>query len=85
MMSVKVLFFGDLRERLGFASTTVTLPTSVLTVTDLRDHLAAQGDGWMALAQTKNLRAAVNQTMAAMDSAISDDDEIAFFPPVTGG
>ncbi len=84
-MSIKVLFFGGIRERLGVASTIIALPTDVLTVADLRDHLAAQGDGWLALAQTKNLRAAVNQTMAAMDLAISDDDEIAFFPPVTGG
>ena len=84
-MSIKVLFFGGLRERLGIASTTIALPANVLTVADLRDHLAAQGDEWMALAQTKNLRAAVNQRMTAMDLAISNDDEIAFFPPVTGG
>ena len=84
-MSIKVLFFGGLREHLGLAATTIIRPENVVTVADLRDHLAAQGDGWMALAQTKNLRAAVNQKMAAMDLVIGDDDEIAFFPPVTGG
>lgn len=85
MMNVKVLFFGGLRERLGLASTTITLPANALTVADLRDHLTMQGAGWMALAQTKNLRAAVNQKMATMDLTIVDGDEIAFFPPVTGG
>jgi len=84
-MSVKVLFFGGLRERLGVASTTIALSADLSTVANLRDHLVTQGEAWIALSETKNLRAAVNQKLVAMDLAISDGDEVAFFPPVTGG
>ena len=53
------------------------------TAGGLRDWLAGHGRG--ALAGAKNLRCAVNQDMAGPDTAIADGDEIAFFPPVTGG
>ena len=84
-MSVTVLFFGGLREQIGQASMTLSLPQQVVTVADLRDHLIAQGGQWQALQQSRNLRAAVNQTMAAFEAVVSEDDEVAFFPPVTGG
>ena len=84
-MSVTVLFFGGLREQIGQASMTLSLPQQVVTVADLRDHLIAQGGQWRALQQSKNLRAAVNQKMAAFETVVADDDEVAFFPPVTGG
>ena len=84
-MSVTVFFFGGLREQIGLSSMTLSLPQQVVTVADLRDHLIAQGSQWQALQHTRNLRAAVNQTMAVFELVISDDDEIAFFPPVTGG
>ena len=54
-------------------------------VATLRGHLAARGEPWSRLATMKNLRAAVNQAMAAADQAVADGDEVAFFPPVTGG
>ena len=53
------------------------------TAGGLRDWLI--GHGREALATAKNLRCAVNQDMAGPDAAIGDGDEIAFFPPVTGG
>ena len=84
-MTVKVLFFAGLREALGTGSESLALPGGVATVGGLRDLLAARGEPWSALATTKNLRAAVNQQMAAMDAPVADGDEIAFFPPVTGG
>jgi len=49
----------------------------------LRDTLVGQGRA--ALATAKNLRCAVNQDMAGLDAPVKDGDEIAFFPPVTGG
>ena len=84
-MSVTVLFFGGLREQIGQASMTLSLPQQVVTVADLRDHLIAQGGQWRALQHSRNLRAAVNQKMAAFETVVSEDDEVAFFPPVTGG
>ena len=82
---ITVLFFAGLREALGTSSEMLALPSEVTTVAALRDHLAARGDKWGALASARNLRAAVNQDMVPLTSAIKDGDEVAFFPPVTGG
>ena len=84
-MNIKVLFFAGLREALGVGSESLALPAGIGTVGALRDHLAARGEAWSALATTKNLRAAVNQQMVGPDAAVKPGDEIAFFPPVTGG
>jgi molybdopterin synthase sulfur carrier subunit len=82
-MSVKVLYFAGLREALGRAGETVDLPAGVATVGALRDWLVGQGRD--KLASAKNLRCAVNQDMAGLDAPVREGDEIAFFPPVTGG
>jgi sulfur-carrier protein len=82
-MSVKILYFAGLKEKLGMSGETLTLPAGIATVGSLRDWLVGQGRE--ALASAKNLRCAVNQDMARLDAAIKDGDEIAFFPPVTGG
>ena len=82
-MSVKVLYFASLKEALGISGEVVELPAGVATVGTLRDWLVAQGRE--KLASAKNLRCAVNQNMAGLDAAVKEGDEIAFFPPVTGG
>ena len=84
-MTVKIFYFAGLRESLGTASEDLALPAGVVTVGALLAHLAARGGAWAALARAKNLRVAVNQDMAAKDAAVKDGDEVAFFPPVTGG
>jgi molybdopterin synthase sulfur carrier subunit len=84
-MSVKIYFFAGLREALGVSSETLALPTDETSVAALRDHLAARGEPWSALASTRNLRVAVNQQMVGFDTALHAEDEVAFFPPVTGG
>ena len=84
-MNVKVLYFAGLREALGLTSERLALPAHVGSVGELHAHLAARGGAWQALLTTKNLRVAVNQEMAAMDTPLTDGDEVAFFPPVTGG
>ena len=82
-MSVKILYFAGLKEALGMAGETVDLPAGVTSVGALRDWLVGQGRE--ALGTAKNLRCAVNQDMAGLDATVRDGDEIAFFPPVTGG
>jgi molybdopterin synthase sulfur carrier subunit len=84
-MSVKVLYFASLRETLGYSHETLTLPADIATLGDLRAHLARRGGVWEALGEGRNVRAAINQEMVGADVAVTDRDEIAFFPPVTGG
>ncbi len=85
MMNVKVLFFAGLRESLGVASDSVRLLPGIDTAGALRDLIAARGEPWAALVTMKNLRVAVNQQMVGLDAPIKAGDEVAFFPPVTGG
>jgi molybdopterin synthase sulfur carrier subunit len=83
---ITVLYFARLRETLGTNSEQVTLPAGVQDLEGLRAMLVARGGAWeQELAPSKPVRAAVNQTMAMGDTAVADGDEVAFFPPVTGG
>ena len=84
-MTITVLFFASLRESLGVASVLVEPSATLTTVASLRDSLAARGEAWQLLIDSKNLRAAVNQDLVDFDARINDGDEVAFFPPVTGG
>lgn len=84
-MSIKLLYFASLRESLGQADELLDLPSGVETVGALRAHLSGRGESWSRLAPGRNVRAAVNQAMAGDDAAIKAGDEVAFFPPVTGG
>ena len=82
---VKVLYFASLREAVGRSSEEFDVPIDVATVGALRAHLAGRGEGWQALAAGRNVRDALNQRMVGADAAIAAGDEVAFFPPVTGG
>ena len=84
-MSLKLRFFASLRETLGVAAEDFQLPAGLVTVADLRRHLAARGGAWERLTTADNLRCAVNQDMAGGATVVRDGDEVAFFPPVTGG
>lgn len=84
-MNTRILYFASLRERVGRDAEDFALPQGVDTIAKLRAHLAARGEGWETFALGKNLRAAVNQKMAQPETAVAAGDEIAFFPPVTGG
>ncbi len=81
-MTLKILYFASLRESIGTGAESVDLLPSVQTVGALRDFL---GQRHAVLLTAKNLKAAVNQKMVGMDAPVADGDEIAFFPPVTGG
>jgi molybdopterin synthase sulfur carrier subunit len=81
-----ILYFARLRECTGVACQSIALPVGVRDVAGLLDHLrAADARLALALAPGSNFRAAVNQQMATAAAPVSDGDEVAFFPPVTGG
>ena len=83
---VKVLFFAALREQLGRPSEELELPPNINTIGALREHLRARGGAWAGVfAPNRAVRAAVNQDMVQPAAAIKAGDEVAFFPPVTGG
>ena len=83
---VRLLYFAKLREDLGRAEETIALPPGVDTVAGLRAHLMARGSAWQrGLAQGSALQVAVNQDVAQPDTPVKAGDEVAFFPPVTGG
>jgi molybdopterin synthase sulfur carrier subunit len=83
---ITVLYFARLRETLGTGSEQIELSAKVGDLDGLRALLVARGGAWaQELAPGSAVRAAVNQDMARGDSRIADGDEIAFFPPVTGG
>ena len=85
-MKVKILYFASVREKLGKDAEELDLPAGVVTVAGLRSHQRLRGGAWAdAMAEGKLLRAAVNQDMAQAAAAIKAGDEVAFFPPVTGG
>jgi molybdopterin synthase sulfur carrier subunit len=83
---LKVLYFARLREALGTASEEIALPEGVSDIRGLMAWLAARGGAWQQeFAGSRPLRAALNQELAANGDALDDGDEVAFFPPVTGG
>ena len=85
-MKVKLRFFASLKEQLGREIEEIDVPAGIATVGALRTHLAKRGGEWQAaFAEKKLVRAAVNQEMAPAAAAIKAGDEVAFFPPVTGG
>ena len=85
-MKVKLLFFAGLREQLGTSGEELELPSGVTTVAGLRTHLMERGGAWQSVLAAKRLvRIAVNQDMAPAVAVLKPGDEVAFFPPVTGG
>lgn len=83
--SVKVLYFAWLREQVGTGSEDLPLPAGIDTVGRLIAHLAGRGPDFAAFRNGASIRCAVNQEFAGVTQKIAPGDEIAFFPPVTGG
>jgi molybdopterin synthase sulfur carrier subunit len=82
---IKLLYLAKLREDLGVSTEEIALPEAVATVAALRAHLVGRGRPWSSALARENIRVAVNQEMANGSTAIASGDEVAFFPPVTGG
>ena len=85
-MKLKVLYFASLREKVGKDAEEIEVPAGVATVAALRSHLRGRGGVFeTAFSEKILLRSAVNQDMVQPAAAIKAGDEVAFFPPVTGG
>lgn len=83
-MKLKILYFASLREKVGKGSEEIDVAAT--TVDDLQRHLVSRGGPWAeAFAGKGIVRVAVNQDMAQGSAALKAGDEVAFFPPVTGG
>lgn len=82
---IKVLFFASYREKLNCDQLTLSEGEYPEQLSDLRSQLAEKGDDWREVLNDKRTLVAVNQAMTRSDSALKAGDEVAFFPPVTGG
>jgi len=83
---LNLLYFARLREALGRDAERIDLPAGVANVGALTAWLRTRGDAWnRELDPGRTWRVAVNQDMARGDTPLKDGDEVAFFPPVTGG
>lgn len=80
---IKVLFFAQVRELV--ATDMLEIDPTFNTAEELREHLSQQGKKWQLALEKGKLLVAINQTICPFETAIKDGDEVAFFPPVTGG
>ena len=83
---MKIMYFAWLKEHTGCAFDDMSLPEGVDTVGELIPHIVKKSEGHRtALANLEAVRVAVNRVYGDLATPIEDDDEVAFFPPVTGG
>ena len=83
---MNLLYFAWVRQKVGASEEHLELPAGVKSVRDLAEFLHARGGGFAeAFADLSRLRAAVNQEHVGFDAHIGPNDEVALFPPVTGG
>lgn len=81
-----IRYFAWLRDHTGCAQEQLACPPDVKTISDLMSVISARSAAHAgAFAQDGIIRVAINQEFASFEDAISDEDEIAFFPPITGG
>jgi molybdopterin synthase sulfur carrier subunit len=82
---IQLRYFASLRERLGIGDETVVLPDDVDTVAGLQRWLQDRGEPWSEALADERLLVAVNHELREHAAGVRDGDEIAWFPPVTGG
>ena len=83
---LKIIYFASLKEKIGRPDEQVELPEAVANLADLISHLShLHGAAWTDAINGTPVLTAVNHEMCERSASIQDGDEIAFFPPVTGG
>ena len=81
-----IKYFSWIREHVGKSEELLDLPVEVTTINELIDYLNKLNDKYkIAFAKKELIKIAVNKTYASVETKISQNDEVAFFPPVTGG
>ena len=83
---MKIYYFAWVRDCVGYSFEQISCPKSVKTIEQLAHYLKKQSDGHaLAFEDLTVIRAAINHQFVANESEVTDTDEVAFFPPVTGG
>ncbi|WP_417317428.1 molybdopterin converting factor subunit 1 [Emcibacter sp.] len=83
---MKLVYFARVREDIGTSEEELSLPASITTTGELLEHLRTLGNNYTrALEDESRIRVAVNEVYVDMDHAVADADEVAIFPPMTGG
>jgi sulfur-carrier protein len=83
---IEIYYFASIRESLGLAQEQIAADAEIITVNSVMNALVARhGERWDSVLRQNKVLMAVNKTVARPDTAIKDGDEVAFFPPVTGG
>ncbi len=83
---MQLLYFGWVRTRIGTGSEEIELPSGIADVRGLVEWLQSRGQNYLdALREIESIRIAVNQELADLDAPIAGGDEVAVFPPMTGG
>ena len=83
---IDIYYFASIRESLGLAQEQLPVDSDTTTVRSVMNALIARhGERWDSVLRQNKVLMAVNKTVARLDTAITDGDEVAFFPPVTGG
>jgi molybdopterin synthase sulfur carrier subunit len=82
---VQLRYFASLRETLGIGEEQVELPAGVRDVSELTHWLQSRDSAWNNALSDQRIHVAVNHEIARADMPVSDGDEVAWFPPVTGG
>jgi len=82
---MKILFFASLREQLNTEEEQWKELNGALTAGDVLAQLQTRGEPWASSLNADRLLVSVNQEISNLRTKIKVDDELAFFPPVTGG
>ena len=82
---INVLFFASYREKLGCEKLTLNDGEYPAVLSELKAQLATKGEDWQEVLNDKKTLVALNQSMTRKDVELKAGDEVAFFPPVTGG
>ena len=85
-MNIKVLYFARIKEAVNYSTEDINLSADITTITALKNFLSLRGETWADLFNGKQIvRAAINHALVDDMATIQSGDEVAFFPPVTGG
>ena len=82
---IQLRYFASLRETLETGEEQIEIPDGVHDLAGLTRWLQERGEAWTSALADKRLHVAINQEIVKADASITDGDEIAWFPPVTGG